>query len=60
MDAVFAMDRAKDWDDFRAAAKLFDVPSQNLVYADTSNHIGYQLPGKIPTRAKKDDAKRSD
>ncbi|MFE2266188.1 penicillin acylase family protein [Streptomyces griseosporeus] len=52
MDAVFAMDKAADWEDFRAAAKLFDVPSQNLVYADTRNHIGYQLPGKIPTRAK--------
>ncbi|MFD9392687.1 penicillin acylase family protein [Streptomyces sp. NPDC060000] len=52
MDAVFAMGMAKDWDDFRDAAKKFDVPSQNLVYADTSNNIGYQLPGKIPTRAK--------
>ncbi|MGC0331404.1 penicillin amidase [Streptomyces sp. SAI-170] len=52
MDAVFAMDRAADWEDFRAAADLFDVPSQNLVYADTDNHIGYTLPGKIPTRAK--------
>ncbi|MGW6789923.1 penicillin acylase family protein [Streptomyces chartreusis] len=50
MDAVFAMDRAKDWTDFRAAAALFDVPSQNLIYADTENHIGYTLPGKIPTR----------
>ncbi|WP_328434467.1 penicillin acylase family protein [Streptomyces sp. NBC_00425] len=52
MDAVFAMDKAKDWKDFRKAAELFDVPSQNLVYADRQNHIGYQLPGKIPTRAK--------
>ncbi|MFE7934687.1 penicillin acylase family protein [Streptomyces sp. NPDC057456] len=52
MDAVFEMDKAKDWDSFRKAAEDFDVPSQNLVYADTSNHIGYQLPGRIPTRAK--------
>ncbi|WP_432156319.1 penicillin acylase family protein [Streptomyces sp. bgisy153] len=52
MDAVFVMDKATDWEDFRGAAKLFDVPSQNLVYADTDNHIGYTLPGKIPTRAK--------
>ncbi|MBD0840748.1 penicillin acylase family protein [Streptomyces sp. TRM68416] len=51
MDAVFAMDRAADWDDFREAAALFDVPSQNLIYADTKDHIGYTLPGKIPTRA---------
>ncbi|MCL7428669.1 penicillin acylase family protein [Streptomyces sp. YS415] len=51
MDAVFAMNRAANWSDFRAAAALFDVPSQNLVYADTEGHIGYTLPGKIPTRA---------
>ncbi|MER5940380.1 penicillin acylase family protein [Streptomyces sp. NPDC001928] len=51
MDAVFAIDKAKHWTDFRAAAALFDVPSQNLIYADTENHIGYTLPGKIPTRA---------
>jgi penicillin amidase len=55
MDAVFAMDKAADWRDFRAAAALFDVPSQNLVYADTEDNIGYTLPGRIPTRAKGDD-----
>ena len=54
MDAVFAMNRAANWDDFREAAALFDVPSQNLVYADTEGHIGYQLPGRIPTRGKGD------
>ncbi|MDO0914202.1 penicillin acylase family protein [Streptomyces sp. DT2A-34] len=51
MDAVFAMDKATNWSDFRAAAALFDVPSQNLIYADTKDNIGYTLPGKIPTRA---------
>ncbi|WP_338907708.1 penicillin acylase family protein [Streptomyces nigra] len=51
MDAVFAMDKAKNWKDFRAAAALFDVPSQNLIYADREDNIGYTLPGKIPTRA---------
>ncbi|MET8248275.1 penicillin acylase family protein [Streptomyces sp. NPDC005202] len=55
MDAIFAIDRAADWSDFRAAAALFDVPSQNLVYADTKNNIGYTLPGRIPKRAKNDD-----
>ncbi|MES4886788.1 penicillin acylase family protein [Streptomyces sp. NPDC096012] len=54
MDAVFALDKAANWDDFRAAAALFDVPSQNLVYADTRN-IGYTLPGRIPTRSSVDD-----
>ncbi|MGW2741044.1 penicillin acylase family protein [Streptomyces sp. NPDC001450] len=55
MDAVFAIDRAADWSDFRSAAALFDVPSQNLIYASTDNHIGYTLPGRIPTRSSVDD-----
>lgn len=55
MDAVFEMDKASDWTEFRKASTSFDVPSQNLVYADTEGNIGYQLPGKIPTRAEGDD-----
>ncbi|MER7185787.1 penicillin acylase family protein [Streptomyces hyaluromycini] len=55
MDAVFALDKASDWNSFRDAAAQFDVPSQNLIYADTKNNIGYTLPGKIPTRASGDD-----
>ncbi|MFI7019788.1 penicillin acylase family protein [Streptomyces sp. NPDC050164] len=55
MDAVFAMDRAKNWTDFRKAAALFEVPSQNLIYADTEDNIGYTLPGRIPMRSQDDD-----
>ncbi|MEU9960380.1 penicillin acylase family protein [Streptomyces sp. NPDC050982] len=54
MDAVFAMNKATDWTEFRKAAALFDVPSQNLVYADTEDNIGYQLPGRIPIRGEGD------
>jgi len=57
MDAVFQIDKASNWDEFRAASRLFDVPSQNLVYADTKGNIGYQLPGKIPVRAPGDDGR---
>ncbi len=49
-DAIFLMDRAKDWDQFRAAAREFAAPAQNLVYADRRGHIGYQAPGLIPIR----------
>ena len=48
--AVFAMNRAADWAGFQAAAELFDVPAQNLVYADVNGNIGYQAPGAIPIR----------
>ena len=49
--AIFALNRARDWNEFRAAAELFDVPSQNLVYADVDGNIGYQAPGVVPTRS---------
>jgi len=49
-DAIFALDRAQNWSAFRTAATLFEVPSQNLVYADRDGHIGYQAPGKVPIR----------
>ena len=48
--AVFSLARMQDWDDFRAAAKQFTVPSQNLVFAGADGTIGYQAPGAIPVR----------
>lgn len=49
-DAILGLNRASDWDEFRAAAADFSVPAQNLVYADREGHIGYQSPGRIPIR----------
>jgi len=54
MEAVFALDRATDFLQFRAAARLLTAPSQNLLYADRSGNIGYQLPGAIPIRGRGD------
>ncbi|MBA3530234.1 MAG: penicillin acylase family protein, partial [Propionibacteriaceae bacterium] len=54
MDAVFALDRAADFAQFRAAAQLLVAPSQNLVYADSRGNIGYQLAGDIPLRGRGD------
>jgi penicillin amidase len=51
MDALFALDVASTFTQFRTAARLLVAPSQNLVYADTAGNIGYQLPGDIPVRA---------
>ena len=50
-DAVLAMNVARTPTDIRAAAALLDVPSQNIVFATTDGHIGYQAPGRIPVRA---------
>ncbi len=49
--AILLMNQATNWDQFRLAAGTFDVPAQNLIYADTDGNIGYQMPGKVPIRA---------
>ncbi len=59
-DAVFAFDTARDADDVRDAAALFDVPAQNIVFATTDGHIGYQAPGRVPERADVDGPVPSD
>ena len=53
-EAVWGFNKAQNWEDFRAAAKQFHVPSQNLLYADIEGNIGYQMPGDIPIRANGD------
>lgn len=49
-DAIFGLNSATNFTEFREAAKSFEVPSQNLLYADREGHIGYQAPGQIPVR----------
>jgi penicillin amidase len=50
-DAIFKINTAQNFAQFRAAARDFAVPAQNLLYADTAGHIGYQAPGQVPIRA---------
>jgi penicillin amidase len=50
VDAALQLNLAQDFDQFRDALRLFDVPAQNVVYADRAGNIGYQAPGKIPIR----------
>ncbi len=54
-DAILGFNRATDLASFREAARSFDVPAQNLLYADVDGHIAYQAPGRIPVRARKAD-----
>jgi penicillin amidase len=49
-EAIWGFDKAQNWDQFRAAARNFHVPAQNLLYADTQGNIGYQMPGDVPIR----------
>lgn len=50
-DAIFELNVAQNFTEFREAAKSFAVPAQNLIYADVDGHIGYQAPGQVPVRA---------
>jgi penicillin amidase len=50
----FAVDSAKNWQEFEAAFSQFGGPAQNVVYADVDGHIGYQATGMIPIRASGD------
>ncbi len=59
MDALLRLNAARDFSEFRAAAKLLGAPSQNLVYADTKGNIGYQLPGALPVRKEGDGVRPS-
>ncbi len=54
LDSVLEINRAQNWNEFRKALRKWDVPSQNFVYADVDGNIGYQMPGRIPIRAKGD------
>ncbi|MEY3019886.1 MAG: hypothetical protein RLZZ272_870 [Actinomycetota bacterium] len=49
-NALPRLNAARDFVAFREAARAFEVPSQNLVYADIAGNIGYQAPGAIPVR----------
>ncbi len=52
--AIWGFNKAQNWEEFRAAAREFHVPAQNLLYADVDGNIGYQMPGDIPIRANGD------
>ncbi|MCW2812051.1 MAG: peptidase family protein [Friedmanniella sp.] len=54
MDALLALDRARSFEQFRAAAALVGAPSLSLLYADVAGNIGYQLAGAVPVRGRGD------
>ena len=58
-DAIFGLNTATDFDDFRAALNDYGAPSQNFVYADVDGHIGYQFPGFVPDPRRRCATRRS-
>ena len=50
--AIQQMNRARTCEEFRNALRDWDVPPQNIIYADQEGNIGYVMAGAIPIRAK--------
>ena len=41
---------AGNWNEFLDAMRVYQTPTQNIVYADTSGDIGFFSPGLVPLR----------
>lgn len=48
--AGLAMNRARNRDEFLAAAREFHAPQQNVAYADADGRIGFVAAGRVPVR----------
>jgi penicillin amidase len=49
-EGFHALNRARNWKEFRDALSRYTGPMQNMVYADTQGHIGYYAAGRVPIR----------
>ena len=47
MDAFLGLNNVSSYGEFRETLRSFVAPSQNFIYADAQNNIGYQMPGKV-------------
>jgi penicillin amidase len=52
MCTILDMNRATNWGEFRESLRSWGFPSQNVVYADVNDNIGYMMPGLVPQRGK--------
>lgn len=48
VDGFYDLNRARNWQEFRAAVGRFGAVAQNAAYADREGHIGMQTTGRIP------------
>ncbi len=52
ISSIQKINHATNWQEFRNALRDWDVPPQNVIYADREGNIGYVMAGAIPMRAK--------
>lgn len=48
--ALYRLNRAQNWSDFKIAARDFHSPQQNISYADIDGNIGFIAPARVPVR----------
>ncbi len=48
--ALYRLNRARNWQEFRDAVRGFKSVSQNIAYADVDGNFGLQNTGRIPVR----------
>ncbi len=60
IEAIHGWNRSTGVESFRAATEKFDVPTQQLLYADRDGNTLYQMAGKIPIRRVEGDIVRGD
>ena len=48
--ASLRMDQAKNWEEYREASNYFNIPGENMVWADKYGDIGWQAVGIAPVR----------
>ncbi len=49
-EALLLLNVARDWSGFVDAMRVYQAPTQNIVYADVSGDIGFFSPGLVPLR----------
>jgi penicillin amidase/acyl-homoserine-lactone acylase len=49
-EQYYRLNKARDWNEWRAAMALQALPSINYIYADQAGHIGYVYNGLFPAR----------
>jgi penicillin G amidase len=49
-EALMRVNSARNWGEFLDALRLYQTPTQNLVFADVRGDIGFVNPGLVPLR----------
>jgi penicillin amidase len=50
MEAIMRVAVARNWSDFVDAMRMYQTPTQNIVYADATGDIGFFSAGLVPLR----------